>query len=350
MTNSTPSPDVWQDLYQVAMHLRILAPWRWMYDSDIFGVKNPATAETGYCCILGALGEVLGLVVYLGTEGLDTYSKVVSRKIDPLEIFFHTRALMVTFDDRRDLKARDLQKVKEAGLKIRGRQAWPCFRSLRPGYEPWYLTPEEAVYLTLVMRQAIEVAHHCRGHPDLLDAKRENYFLVRTPVIASDTLTWKDTWEKPQPAPAPVMVAPPPDPALLQRVKNTASKRRDIWEVDWFYFPKSVQGPDRPYFPLILMVVHQATGIIIAEHVADPAAFHREFQEKLLQAMENLRLLPGTLLVKKDDLAHLLQPLAAPLRLKVKKVKKLKVLQRTLDTIAQEFFHALETEEGKGSP
>ena len=73
-TAATPADDKgsslmeWKELYTAAVELKKIEPWAWMYDSDIFGVLNPASGEIGYCCIMGALGEVYALAVYLGTE------------------------------------------------------------------------------------------------------------------------------------------------------------------------------------------------------------------------------------------------------------------------------------------
>ncbi len=42
----------WQALYKAALEFKEIAPWDWMSDSDIFGVKSPYDGEIGYCCVL----------------------------------------------------------------------------------------------------------------------------------------------------------------------------------------------------------------------------------------------------------------------------------------------------------
>ena len=86
-----PCPlSVWKELFAAAGGFREIEPWRWMSDSDVFGVQNPADKQIGYCCVLGELGEVFGLVVYLGSEGLEQYRKIQSGKLraDSLEVVY----------------------------------------------------------------------------------------------------------------------------------------------------------------------------------------------------------------------------------------------------------------------
>ena len=45
-------------------------------------------------------------------------------------------AIMLSFEDRDALQEEDLAVIRGLGLSFRGRQAWPLFRSYRPGYLP----------------------------------------------------------------------------------------------------------------------------------------------------------------------------------------------------------------------
>lgn len=144
MGDSSPSLQDWEKLYEAAMEFKEIESWNWMWDSDIFGVQNPENDEIGYCCIMGRMGEHFALAVYLGTEGLDGYLRIQSGEILPgdVDILHLQKCLMASFEDRDFLQKPDLQVIKELGLKFRGRNSWPLFRSYRPGYHPWYLTKE----------------------------------------------------------------------------------------------------------------------------------------------------------------------------------------------------------------
>jgi hypothetical protein len=158
MAEPRPSPDEWQKLYQAAIHLKEIAPWEWMTETDIFGVQDPETEEIGFVSIMGMLGEHLALALYLGAEGLYGFwgfQQVADSA--PAEALLEIPHLQASFEDRGELTKKDRDLIKELGLKFRGRQAWPMFRCYRPGYLPWYLEAPEARSLTYALEQAVEV-------------------------------------------------------------------------------------------------------------------------------------------------------------------------------------------------
>ena len=179
----TVSKKVWKELYGAARVFKEAECWDWISEDDMFGVLNPENGEIGYCCVLGGLGEVFGLVVFLGSKGFKQYKALQSgefgREDDPAP--YDQNCLQASFVDRKELSKPDLDVIKGLGLKFRGRNSWPQFRSFRPGYFPWYLTESEAKYLALTLGQATEVVLRFRDDPNMLSVATENHYLVRVP-------------------------------------------------------------------------------------------------------------------------------------------------------------------------
>ena len=314
---------VWRNLYEAACAFRDIACWEWMSDSDMFGVQNPASGEIGYCCVLGELGEVYGLVVYLGNEGLEQYRKIQSGTIHAgsPDVAYGQSCLTAWFGRRSDLDNTDLRVVRELGLKFRGTEAWPQFRSLQPGYIPWYLTETEATFLTLCLQQAGQVARHFEKDPDWLTASTKNHYLVRVLTGNADSNSapqplpssvapaqqvlfpegvetrvqkWDSLWSRPV---LPVKASVRPfalDEVRLQRIKKTSQAQHGIWEIDAFFSPAPVDGNDRPFFPYTFLCADHDSGFILSTVLAKWSSWETEFPKTFLDSVEeHKRVMPS---------------------------------------------------------
>ena len=330
---------VWKNLYEAAIAFRDLACWRWMSDSDVSGVQNPETGEIGYCCVLGQLGEVFGLAVYLGTEGLEQQRKIQSGKIHAgsPDFAYSQTCLTAWFVDRNDLDKVDLKVVNELGLKFQGNNAWPQFRSLQPGYLPWYLRESEAKYLALSVEQAREVALCLVKDPNWLAAPGKNHYLVRVPVNHEGGWRWESQSLKPAPMAKTKVRSYPLDEVRLQRIKSAGKTRQGIWEIDSFYMPAPVEGEERPYFPYSILCADHGSGFILGTALAEPSNWETEFPPCILDCIENHNLLPSALWVRKEQLRDLFRPLTARLGIEVQLIKKLPALDRARRSMLKYF-------------
>ncbi|MFQ5907092.1 MAG: hypothetical protein ACE5JA_11055 [bacterium] len=330
MKDRPPSAEEWRNLYDAALEFKNTGCWTWMWDTDIFGVQNPADGEIGYCCVMGRAGRHFAMAVYLGTEGLEGYLKTQSQEMPPSSPdFLHVqKCLAASFEDREFLQKADFNVIKELGLKFRGRNSWPLFRSYQPGYFPWYLTGGEARYLALCLLQAIDVSLRFKDDPDMLTPPVENRYLVRVTEKGKRDLSWKDEWLEPSPLRRPQIIVKRIDAESLERMKRMSIQPHGDWEVDFFYFPGGVgEKGERPCFPYVFLCVDRNSGLVLTTHVAEPQKWMSEFPEGFLRFMESSKSLPEEIFVKKDEVFKLLEPIASRLGVRLRRVRKLKALE-----------------------
>lgn len=316
----------WQELYEAAIEFRKLEPWQWMHETDVFGVQNPKTGEIGYCCIMGELGEMLAMAVYRGTEGLQGFTKIQNGHIDtedPDSLFIQD-CLMLSFENKKHVHEDDKEIINELGLKFKGKNAWPVFRSYRPGYFPWFLSRDEIIYMTLVIHQAIDVCLRMKDNWRILHAPKKSFYLVRTPVVRNSILIWKDSWMPPKP----LEVKKEKnvfhiDKDKIKNIKSKLSFSTEIWEIDFFYSPVPITQGERPFFPYSMIVIDHDSGLINFMHIAEPFKYQKEFPDKLIEFLEKNCSIPLEILVRKEEVKKFLEPFASVLNIKISFKKRL---------------------------
>ncbi len=323
-------------LYDAAVTFKQIECWTWMLDSDLFGVQNPETDEIGYCCVLGNLGEVFALAVYLGTKGLEGYRQMQTGMLRSADAVLHVQlCLMASFEDRNELDKRDLNVIKELGLKFRGRNVWPAFRSYLPGYQPWFVTGDEARFLTVALQQALDVALRFKQNRKLLKPPKRDLYLVRTPEQTSEGVVWRDQWRQPEPLGEEQVVDRPVDELRVRRIKQRAAIRQTIWEADVFFAPSPVQETrdQRPYFPYMSLWVDPGSGMILDTQMAPRSEYRAAFRDRLLDMAEQAGMMPKEIHVKSQDVFDLLYPVTSKLGIKLVTAKL-----KMLDAVRSELF------------
>lgn len=326
MGDSTPSMAEFERLYEAALAFKQQAPWQWMWDSQIWGIRNPDTGEIGYASVMGRLGEHLALAIYHGSEGLSGWYRL-SQNAEPENetILLEIPHMQASFEDRNGLTDKDRQVIKSLGLKFRGRQEWPLFRSYVPGYLPWYLTLAEARFLTIALEQTVEMAERLLQDPDALDRQAEGLFLVRTRTEQG----WKEEWLEPEPIPARAtrMLEEGAAAAIVQQYPARIKRV----EVD-LYGLTTIQEErgTRPYLGYHLMVVESESHMILGSGllVADPSLddMWAKLPGLFVQTMLRFGHLPAEVRVRSDRVHYYLAPVADQLGIRLKVSRRMPAL------------------------
>ena len=203
-------------------------PWGVLDDIDLVAVRHPSGRYTGYCSVLGSAYGEYGLAVFIGDDGLDGYMEMVDEGLEAEspESLDRLNALLAVRGDRESLSESERAAMRRAGLRYRGRSAWPIFRSLKPGYVPWQLDEDEAVFLAAALGNMTDVASRvASGNLALPGTEDSDVMLTR--VLRDEA--WIDLWEK---YPEPAVSAPAPDYHDSERLRRfTHARKMRSWRL-----------------------------------------------------------------------------------------------------------------------
>ena len=152
-------------LYDLADQLYRVAPWAWMREAQLVGLRHPETGEIAHISIMGRDGIHFCLALYLEPESLHRfnliqeaeYEGITLSEEDTIGLIFESRQLQASFNPRSELEPRELAEIKRLGRKYRGKN-WPAFRSFHPGRAPGQLSANDAVWLAHAIEQLVQVA------------------------------------------------------------------------------------------------------------------------------------------------------------------------------------------------
>ena len=328
----------WTTLYQMADLIKALKPWRYMYEDEITGVRDPVTDTIGFISVMGNLGEHYSIAVYLGERALGQYFELSEKDESEddenavAEMLLEIPQLMLTFEDREFLEKEDLSIIKELGRKYSGKKSWPLFRSCRPGMVPWFLDEKERESMVVFLGEFLETAIRTKSGTRMpkLDSKGNNVYLVRELRKDSKNQQWHETRQKIA-IPAPQEVLYTLDNVLLAKIKKIPVGK-NIYEMDFFLTPAQVKEKNkRPFFSYLFLIVDQRSEFIITHEMMDPTEGIESMLAKipslLLNTFNKSTSLPQAVYVGSSRLAHLLIPLLRNLDIPVQYHPNLKSLQ-----------------------
>ncbi len=340
MEQTNISLNQWKELYESAVKIKELAPWDFMNENDIFGVKDPDSDQIGFISVMGALGEHLAMAIYLGAKGLYKFWDFQSDDEASLESLFQLNHLQLSFEDRADLAKNDLNIIKKLGFKFRGKHDWPMFRSYRPGFLPWYLDPQEAQFFSHVLKQAETVMKRFKEDPTILDTDSDISYLIRVPIKKGNNLVWEDKVEEIEPS-EPETVSIFVDMELFDKLKQLP-KVPMTTEIDLFMMPVRIEEKGRrPFFPYLLLSVNRGDGIIIGNDMIQPEATLEEMwgtiPNRIVLQFAKLEIVPQRIALQSQLLFQLLKPITDELGIQLNLEPNLDQLNESKQFLMNQF-------------
>lgn len=352
-SNCPPIPVVtsatWQALVAAAAAFGTLAPWTWMHDSELVGLRDPATGDKLLCSILGRLRTVFALLVFRRVTGHRWILNTIMEDDDSDEpkdpdSGLEQDCVKVAFTSKSELTTTDRDVLTAGGFSpsVKRGCVWPAFRSLVPGGFPWYLTQAEAEILVYALPRVGAFAALCRDNPEM----GANFVIGEVPFLKVDfdpssrslrpeDLDWQPHIPPPEAPPTPVSL----DEATLERLLKLPQAKGFHLELDVFYSPMAVSEGDRAWFPKAVMAVDRASGFIGGYQLAkssDPEAV-AVLAEVLAGSMQQLVHRPETIRIQRRRLVQILSSVAVRLGISVCQDPELPALNLAREEIAQMF-------------
>ena len=326
------TPDDWRRLYTAAVKVREMEPWKWMQETDVFGVRIPGTDTVGFVSVMGLLGEYHAVAVYPGAKELAQFRQLQDTPDAQYteDMLLDICQLHAVFGGKKDMEAPDKEIMKQLGLTFQGANAWPYFRSFRPGYYPWFVDAGEARFLALALEQLLDVAPRVKNNCSILFSKSKiDSLLVREPGDDETNSAWKDAYHLFPPPATTFRLSVPNE--LLESVRAMPST--DLtFEVDVFHMPVKIgKKGERPMFPHCLLVVDSQSYFVLGVELLPVKTILEnmwaEVPGHLLTIIKKNALRPKTITTQTPWVFMVLHALCKELGLQIKLSPHLKALE-----------------------
>ena len=316
------APETMLALLAVTVEFAAFEPWQDMTGSDVVGLADPANGEIRLACILGNAGEVFGVAIYRRQTGVRWIVNALNGEAGSLNLDNAALmdALKIEMVPKREMQKEDLSRLKALNFKPAGKGfVWPQFRSVQPGWHPWFIDQTEAEQMLADVPRLTRFAALFRQHPDLFEKHLPGEFPFLPNPMPGRPLQLEDLDWRP--------IIPPPEASdpfkatdeqldLLRALKREA---RAAYE----YGSRVVSGSTvlekgRRSFSRISLLVEHQNGLVLG---FDLSLAGEPFVEAvglgLVKTLLASGLLPGTLRVDDKRLESILGQLCKLLNIQL---------------------------------
>jgi hypothetical protein len=275
---SNEDQKLFREVMDAADAVHAIAPWKDLWDQDIFCIKDPQTGLLDFVSILGAGGEVFALHVHHGMEGYHLWQKTMlgTMPMDPESYLRSLRMIEAEFVNKPQMEPDDLALYQKAICFPRpgGRLRSTKFRRYHPrAGAPWYPEPSELPRLLRAMRLCVKYIERLRSAPSterkqyLHQGPGEGALATHLPCFtytkraskrglsAEDTSGWNFSqaaidWQEADGLEVPFE----PTEFELQQLANLPEVD-EAWELGAAYMGHPVGTPGGPVLPILSMAL-----------------------------------------------------------------------------------------------
>jgi hypothetical protein len=294
---------LWRRILQLAKEVHELAPWDWLHEDDIFGVRVPETGELYFISILGSAGEFNAITAYKGSRALGMFWEIYSREYGRLaaERIMTIPHIMLSFGDRNMLRPEQLEIIRESGIKFRGSGSWPLIDETVPGYVPVMPGDESLYFMVDILEQVLDVAGRAEKDAGFIlpEECNDNTYLIREKSETDGVPAWMDKYREIE------------ADNIDYRVEVSKETIRDLdqlpmrtgtLQLDLVMIPAPVKDDASPgYFPFMLLLCNKKSGIVEGMETLPPKPDLDTMYQTLPQKVAGIEMIKSNKLESIDE-------------------------------------------------
>lgn len=318
-------------MYELAFRYKKAKLWQRMFDSELFAVKL-SDGKIGYCSIMGRMGELNAVAVYVGDEGFQTLRNTMSAASfsfdepdDPTALLKQdcTQCVFTVKDELSPTEADEVRAYARAhGIRLAGANAFPQFVRYMPYRYPWEPDEQDQQRICEVLEASVYLAELLKTTDReqlglaLFDQETEALPLLERDA---DGFAVKTT---PVPPEIPDAYASPKlsNDLVAARLRRMKKKGTLQCELIRLFEPVQEQEGEIPYFPVVLLAVDEKTEMVMPP---SPVTFFEDHPERAVDSFaETLldnELCPGRIRVGNEQTFALLENLCKAAEIKLVK-------------------------------
>ncbi len=332
------------ELYRMAFKFRETKLWENVADSELFAVRLDEHT-TGYCSVMGMLGEHVALALYIADSGFETYRNIACNEYSP-GFIFEQDCIQLSLENAELLDKIDIDEAKKYAYRfnkeLTGENAYPVFLRYSPFRIPWDVTDKtDMEYLAIAVQCSVEVANNFEKFLQYFEGKYINIEQGGTviPLICMNAgaFEWKETT-----LPAPVQRTYETVTFCDDLVAQTIKKRKKagVWECELLAMnsPVDMGEGNPPAYPELLLCVDAGTGMVLN---GDALAVSNDDYMDLVKGLANVLLdakgMPAEIRVRNEKTQALLQSFCEKCGITLTLTQETEFLEEVTTNFARDF-------------
>jgi len=188
--------EIWKEIHRLARELYLMAPWSYISETDIFGVKTAANGNTYFISIMGSAEELSAICAYEGPLALEQFWELEEEPMVEPERILVIPHIMLSFDYKKNIDdlQKDLLKKTEYNA-VKGR-SWPELKRIIPGLVPAIPGDQHLVEFPMILEQVIDVCSRAKKDISFIhqDEQDDDIYLIREQAGKGGKTVWFDNY------------------------------------------------------------------------------------------------------------------------------------------------------------